>query len=49
MCLPNFMIFRHCLFKILKNQTVADRQTDGRENSVKQTQFVGGITKNISD
>ena len=23
MCLPNFMKFHHCLFKILKNQNVA--------------------------
>ena len=29
MCLPNFMKFRHCLFKILKNQNVADGQMDG--------------------
>ena len=27
MCLPNFMKFRHCLFKILKNQK---SRTDGR-------------------
>ena len=30
MFLPNFMKFRHCLFKILKNQNVADGRTDGR-------------------
>ena len=31
MCLSNSMEFRHCLFKILKNQNVADGQ---RENSI---------------
>ena len=46
MCLPNFMKFCHCLFKILKNQNVGDRQTHGRD-SVKtvypqQSQFAGG-------
>ena len=44
MCLPNFMKFRHCLFKILKNQNVANGRTDGqRENSIPppQTQFTG--------
>ena len=50
MCLPNFMKFCHCLFKILKNQNVADgrnnRRTDGCENSIPpQTQFAGGIKK----
>ena len=35
-----FMKFYHCLFKILKNQNVAD----GRENSIPpQTQFAGGV------
>ena len=29
MCLPNFMKFCHCLFKILKNQNVEDGRTDG--------------------
>ena len=28
-CLPNFMKFRHCLFKILKNQNVTDGRPDG--------------------
>ena len=28
MCLPNFMKFRHCLSKLLKNQNIADGQTD---------------------
>ena len=28
MCLPNFMKFPYCLFKILKNQNVTDRRTD---------------------
>ena len=27
MCLPNFTKFHHCLFKILKNQNVANGQT----------------------
>ena len=48
MCLPNFMKFHHCLFKILKNQNVLDGQTDGhRENSIlpPQTQFAEGIIK----
>ena len=50
MCLPNFMKFHHCFFKILKNQNVADKQMDKRmdtqrENSIPppQTQFAGGI------
>ena len=51
MCLPNFKKFRHCLFKILKNQNVADRQTDGRTDvktvypphTHTQTQFAEGI------
>ena len=52
MCLPNFVKFSHCHFKILKNQNVADGLTDGRTNkwmdNVKtvyfpQTQFAGGI------
>ena len=45
MCLPNFMKFRHCLFKILKNKTSQmDGRTNGRENSIPpQTQFAGGI------
>ena len=30
MCLSNFMKFRQCLFKILKNQNVANGRTDGR-------------------
>ena len=30
MCLPNFMKFRHCFFKILKNQNFTDGQTDRR-------------------
>ena len=30
MCLPNFMKFHHCLFKILENQNVADGRTEGR-------------------
>ena len=52
MCLPNFMKFRLCLFKILKTKTSRmDRQTDGRTDNVKtvyppQTQFAGGITNN---
>ena len=30
-CLKNFMIFNHCLFKILRtNQSVTDRRMDGR-------------------
>ena len=38
MCLPNFMIFRNCLFKILN-----DKWTDGRENSIPPTNLgVGG-------
>ena len=28
MCVPNFMKFCNYLFKILKNQNVADRRTD---------------------
>ena len=45
MCLPNFMEFRHCLFKILKNQNVADGQTNGRmegqlENRIPPTNTV---------
>ena len=31
----NFMKFRHCLFKILKNQNGAGGRTDGRENSAR--------------
>ena len=50
-CLPNFMKFRHCLFKILKNQNVTDRRMDGqRENSIptpQQTQFAGGGYKKL--
>ena len=30
MCLPNFMEFHHCLFKILKNQNVVDGWMDGQ-------------------
>ena len=47
MCLPNFMEFCHCLFKILKNQKSrmdkqTDRQMDGQcENSI-PPQFAGG-------
>ena len=35
MCLPNFMKFCHCFFKILKNQNVADGWMPGRTNNVK--------------
>ena len=48
MNLPNFMKFRHCIFKILKNQNIADGRVDERTDSVKtvypntQTQFTGG-------
>ena len=35
MCLSDFMKFQHCLFKILKNQNVADGQTNGRTDNVK--------------
>ena len=28
MCLPNFMKFRHCLYKVLKNQNVAHGRAD---------------------
>ena len=38
MCLHSLKKFLHCLFKILRNQNVADGQTDGktdgRENSI---------------
>ena len=43
------MKFHHCLFKILKNQNVADGWMDGWMDKVKtvyptpQTQFAGGI------
>ena len=30
MGLPNFMKFHHCLFKVLKNKTVADKWMDGQ-------------------
>ena len=33
--LPNVMKFRHCLFKILKNQNVAGGRMDRRENSAR--------------
>ena len=54
MCFQNFMKFRYCLFKILKNQNVADGQMDGgmnghqnrippnKHNTPQQTVFVGG-------
>ena len=46
------MKFRHCLFKILKNQNVAEGQTDGltngkRENSIPPTNTVCRGYKNI--
>ena len=41
MCLSYFMKFCHCLFKILKNQNIVDRQTDGRTDNVKTV--CGGI------
>ena len=57
MCLPNFMKFRHSLFKILKIQNVADGSTDKRmdyHTDVKtvyphpqQTHFAGSINKYI--
>ena len=49
MCLPNFMIFHHCLFKILKNQNFADRRTNRQHvNSIPpQIQFAGGKIKKI--
>ena len=28
MCLPNFMKFHHCLYKILENKNVVDRWAD---------------------
>ena len=47
MCLPNFMKFPHCLFKILKNQNVADGQMDGkRENSITPI-YIKGLHENL--
>ena len=43
MCLPNFMKFHHCLFKILKNQNVADGGTNKRTNGWKDGQHENSI------
>ena len=50
MCLPKFMKFCHCLFKILKNQNVADGLMEGQTDNVKtvhtphkQFFFGGGV------
>ena len=49
MCVPNFVKFRHCLFKILKNQNVVDGRTDGHENSIPHKNTVcEGIMKVLS-
>ena len=46
MCLPNFMEFHHCLFKILKNQNIADGQTNRTD---KQRYIIMGIVGFLSE
>ena len=41
------MKFHYCLLKILKNQNVADGQTDMKTVYLQQTQFAAGVIKNI--
>ena len=47
MCLLNFMEFHHCLFKILKNQNVADGQRDVCSSAVRTDGRTNGCENSI--